>query len=150
MTSPQPAIQPLSWAAVEGSPSPLGATYIPAEHAYNFALYAKDATRVTLLLYAESNPVTPVDTYEMRYPGNKTGRIWHCRLPASRVEAAKYYAYRIEGPADLSQGHRFDPEKILLDPYADAVYFPPNHSRMGASRPGRNDGRAPLGVLDML
>ncbi|HOQ45261.1 MAG TPA: isoamylase [Bryobacteraceae bacterium] len=149
MTSAQPVIQPFSWAAIEGSPLPLGATYVPSEHAYNFALYAKDATRVTLLLYSESDPVTPVDTYEMRYPGNKTGRIWHCRLPASRVEAVKYYAYRIEGPADISQGHRFDPEKILLDPYADAVYFPPNHSRMAASRPGPNDGRAPLGVIEI-
>ncbi len=128
---------------------PLGAVYIPAERAYNFALYSKNATAVTLLLYSEADPATPVDTYSMRLPGNKTGRIWHCRLPAERVERAKYYAYRVEGPFDLAEGHRFDPEKILLDPYADAVWFPPAHSRAAASRSGSNAGRAPLGVIEI-
>lgn len=149
MTSAQPSVRPLPWEAVEGSPAPLGATYIPVERAYNFALYSKHATAVTLLLYSESDPVNPVDTQEFRYPENKTGRIWHCRLPEERVERARYYAYRVEGPFDLTNGHRFDPEKILLDPYADGVFFPPGHSRMAATRPGPNAGRAPLGVIDI-
>jgi len=125
----------------------LGVNYVEGEHAYNFALYSKDATTVKLLLYRDRDPVNPVHEYELRYPGNKTGRIWHCRVPASIVENAKYYAYRVDGPRDISEGHRFDPEKVLLDPFAHAVYLPPGHDRMAARVPGRNDGKAPLGII---
>lgn len=135
------------WSAVEGSPVPLGATYIPSEDAYNFALYSKFATAVTLLLYSADDPVHAVDTEEFVFPRNKTGRVWHCRLPASRLGNARYYAYRVEGPQDPAAGQRFDPNKILLDPYAQAVYFPPSHSRIAAIGPGSNAGRAPLGII---
>ena len=53
----------------------------------------------------------------------------------------------MEGRHDPSTGYCFDAEKILLDPFAPAVFFPPDYSRAAASRPGPNDGRAPLGVL---
>jgi isoamylase len=137
-----PAMGPAHWFAREGSPSPLGATFLPAEQAYNFALYSKLASSVTLLLYNDGDYVNPSFTFTLKHPGNKTGRVWHCRLNAAQVGAAKYYAYRVEGPSAC-----FDPQKILLDPYAQAVFFPPNHSRGAAARPGSNAGRAPLGVM---
>src|SRR5947209_641583 len=93
-----------SWSAVEGAPAPLGLTYIPDERAYNFALYSAHATAVTLLLYSDTDPVNPIDTYDFLFPRNKTSRVWHCRLPAARVENARYYAYRVDGPFDPSQG----------------------------------------------
>jgi glycogen operon protein len=46
--------------------------------------------------------------------------------------------------------HRFDPEKVLLDPFAERVFFPPDFSRAAAMQPGANDGRSPLGVLPVL
>jgi isoamylase len=142
-----PVRVPESWFAREGAPRPLGVTYLPGEQAWNFALYSKHATSVTLLLYSEDDPVTPLLERELVYPGNKTGRVWHCRVGVAGAASARYYAYRVDGPFDLAEGHRFDKDKILLDPYAHAVYFPPQHSRSAAARPGSNAGRAPLGVL---
>lgn len=135
------------WHAVEGTPSPFGGTWIEPEQACNFAIYSKHATGVVLLLYSENDVVNPVYTYRMVYPTNKTGRIWHCRVPASAAAGAKFYAYMVEGPFEPSAGHRFDPRKVLLDPYAKIDFFPRDFSREAASRPGSNAGRAPLGVL---
>src|SRR5581483_2021908 len=99
MSSAQAALTSASWASVEGAPAPLGVTYLPGEKAYNFALYSKYATSVTLLLYAQNDPVTPVDTYSFVLPQNKTGRVWHCRLSEARVRNAAYYAYQVDGPS---------------------------------------------------
>ncbi len=147
MTSTQSALAPASWESVEGSPAPLGIKYISEEHAYNFALYSKHATGVTLLLYSCNDTVTPLDSYTFQFPQNRTGRVWHCRLPAERVKQAHYYAYQVEGPFDLQEGHRFDKDKILIDPYARAVHFTPEHSRVAATLHGSNAGKAPLGVI---
>src|SRR3989304_4145309 len=80
---------------------------------------------------------------------NKTGRIWHCRVPFVSMRDASYYAYRVDGPAPNGQfeWHWFDRDKILLDPYAKSVFFPPTFDRLAAARPGSNAGKAPLGVL---
>lgn len=142
-----PAIAASHWFKREGSPSPLGATFLASEQAYNFALYSKHATSVTLLLYGDADFANPSFSLVLQHPSNKTGRVWHCRVTAAQVGSAKYYAYRVDGPADLSRGDRFDSQKVLLDPYANSVFFPPNHSRQAASEPGSNAGRAPLGVL---
>jgi glycogen operon protein len=76
---------------------------------------------------------------------HRTGRVWHLRLPLGDLGAARYYAYSVDGPP--GNGNRFDPDKVLLDPYARAIFFPPGFDRGAASRPGSNAGRAPLGVL---
>jgi glycogen operon protein len=131
----------------EGSPLPLGVTWQDAAQAYNFALYAKDAERVTLLLYGAADATVPLATIPLEFPANKTNRVWHARVRAETAGDARYYAYRIEGPVDPAQGLRYDAAKILLDPYARGVHFPPGHSRAAACLPGPNDGRAPLGVL---
>ena len=77
--------------------------------------------------------------------------MWHCRLPRQQLALAqaRYYAYRVNGPAPRgpNQWHAFDPEKILLDPYAKALFFPPEFSRERAKKPGSNAGQSPLGVL---
>lgn len=135
------------WAAREGRPAPLGVTFMEASGTYNFALYSKHASGVVLLLYAAGDVTTPLLEHRFEPLRNKSGRIWHCRLAAEMVDRAAYYAYRVEGPFDLHAGHRFDQDKILLDPYARAVYFPPEFSRAAAAQAGANDGRAPLGVI---
>ena len=131
----------------DGSPSPLGATWMAAQAGYNFALYSRHATGVTLLLYAADAPTHPI--YEQRFDplANKTGRVWHCWVPAAAAPGAAFYAYRVDGPHDPPAGHRFDPQKILFDPHAPAVFFPPAYSRQAAAQPGPTDGRAPLGRL---
>jgi len=137
------------WAVAEGLPFPMGPTRIEAEDTYNFALYSKHAEAITLLLYTESDIVNPVLTYRFDYLKNKSGRIWHCRIPITSMQGACYYAYRIEGPTPNGrfEWHWFDREKILLDPYAKSVYFPPTFDRLAAARPGSNAGKAPLGIL---
>lgn len=55
------------WTATEGSPFPLGATWLESAQAWNFAFYSKDAESVTLLLYAKSDLVNPVNTYRLDY-----------------------------------------------------------------------------------
>jgi isoamylase len=135
------------WERAEGSPAPLGATWVESEQAWNFACYSRHATGVTLLLYGEEDLATPVHQARLEPLQNKTGRIWHCFVPLHAAPAARYYAYRVEGPWDPGEGHRFDASKTLLDPFAEEVYFPPGFSRQAAKQPGTNDGRAPLGVL---
>jgi isoamylase len=130
---------------VEGSPTPVGVTWVESEPGWNFALFSRHATGVTLLLYGAKDCVKPVFQLQLDPLQNKTGRIWHCFVPQKSVPAARYYAYRVEGPTDV--GHRFDAQKILLDPFAEAVHLPPDFSREAARQPGANDGRAPLGVL---
>ena len=137
----------VEWERLEGTSLPLGATWIEAEQAYNFAIYSKHAETVTLLLYDAHDVATPLHSVPFDFPSNKTNRVWHLRVSAAVAGAAHYYAYRMEGPFDPAEGHRFDGEKILLDPYATGVFFPPEASRAAACRPGSNAGQAPLGVL---
>ena len=145
-----PARAPSRWTAREGSPLPLGVTWIAEERAYNFALYAKHAERVTLLLYAVRDVVRPALAVTFDHRHHKSGRVWHCRLREDEVYGIAYYAYQVDGPA--SDGprawHAYDPEKVLLDPYARSMFFPRTFDRAAAMRPGSNAGRAPLGVLD--
>jgi isoamylase len=138
-----------SWLSVEGSPLPLGVTWIEGEHAYNFALYSRHAGAVTLLLYAEQNVTRPMLRVPMDYRQHKSGRVWHCRLTAPAVAGARYYAYTVDGPADGTAGQcrRFDPEKVLFDPYARGVFFPREFRRAASIGAGSNAGRAPLGEL---
>ena len=138
------------WTRKEGSPTPLGVQWLAHEQLYNFALYSKHATGVTLLLYSPDDVMHPVYEIRLNYLVNKSGRVWHCALPAATVGRAKYYGYRVEGPINLQEGHRFDPGKVLLDPYARAVYFPPDFSREAAIGAGPNDGQAPLGIIDAV
>lgn len=144
-----PAVAPQkrrNWAQTEGMPLPLGATWIEGEQAVNFALSAEQAQSVTLLLYSSSDVTNPVLTYEFDALHNKSGRIWHCRIPRKNMRGARYYGYSVSGQAVV--GFRgFDPEKILLDPYAKAVFFPPAFSRELAIGLGPNAGMAPLGIL---
>jgi isoamylase len=135
-----------TWGLVEGSPLPLGVTWFEEEQAFNFAVHSEHAESVTLLLYPSIDAVNPLLEYRFDFLRNKSGQIWHCRIPISEMGEARFYGYSVSGPA-LSSIHSFDPEKILLDPYAKGVCFPPGFDRQLAMREGSNAGSAPLGVL---
>jgi isoamylase len=136
-----------TWFAKEGSPSPLGVFWIEEEQAFNFALYSKHATEVTLLLYVDSDVVHPCFTYKLSPITNKSGRVWHCRLKRAAIPEARYYGYIVDGPNEPGQGHRFDNQKILFDPYTKCLLFPADFSRDSARLPGSDVGRAPLGTI---
>ncbi len=105
-----------TWIATEGSAVPLGAHWLPDARSFNFALYSKHATSVTLLLFRDDDLEAPAVCLELNYLTNKSGRIWHCRVPHDVLCDVCYYAYRIDGPANGSDFdlHAFDREKILV------------------------------------
>jgi glycogen operon protein len=123
------------WTTQEGSPSPLGVTWCERERAFNFALYSQHATHVRLLLFAADNLRVPRCEYELDPLVHRSGPIWHCRLAERTVGDCRYYAYQVDGP------------KLLLDPYARAIEFPPEFDRLAAIGDGPNAGKAALGVL---
>jgi isoamylase len=135
-----------TWSQVEGSPLPLGVTWIEEEQAYNFAVHSEHAESVTLLLYSSADLVNPLLTFRFDFLHNKSGRIWHCRIPITEIGEARYYGYSVSGQT-IPQLHSFDPQKVLLDPYAKCIFFPPGFDRELAMREGPNAGHAPLGVL---
>jgi len=135
------------WYRTEGTPHIPGATWIDEERAYNFTLYSHQATAVTLLFYGEDDLFNPLACIALDYLKNKSGRIWHCRVPVSEVAHASYYAYLVDGPFQPQNGDRFDSEKVLLDPYARTIFFPPGFSRNASRGGGPNAGKAPLAVL---
>src|SRR3954454_18811925 len=94
-----------------GSPFPLGAVYDGA--GTNFSLYTDSATRVELCLFDESGAEERVRLTEV------SGGCWHCYLPG--VGPGTRYGYRVHGPFDPERGQRFNPSKLLLDPYAKAI-----------------------------
>ena len=98
------------WYERDGSPLPLGVTWIEEQAAYNFALFAKHATHVTLLLYSELDLTVPTYEYGFDPIANKSGRVWHLRLKAKSIPLTRYYAYRVGGPLqgrrNLSRGTR--------------------------------------------
>lgn len=137
------------WRSAEGSLAPPGASWCEEDHAWNFVLYSKNASRVILYLYDHKNFREAVYSYEYHPNLNKSGPIWHCRIPLSKCRQAKYYGYQVYGPQpDAKPGwHAFDPQKLILDPYTKAVFFPPEFSRQAACGTKSNFGQAPLGVL---
>jgi isoamylase len=94
-----------------GSPHPLGATYDGT--GTNFAVFSRVATRVELCLFALDGGETRVDLPEV------TGEVWHGYLPG--CGPGRRYGFRVHGPFSPADGHRCDPKKLVLDPYARAV-----------------------------
>jgi isoamylase len=100
--------------ALPGSPSPLGATW--DGEGTNFALASAHATAVDLCLFPA--PDDPVASEQIGLHAGQHG-VWHTYLPG--VRPGQLYGYRVHGPYAPEQGHRFNPAKLLLDPYARAV-----------------------------
>ncbi|KZX22785.1 glycogen debranching protein GlgX [Rathayibacter tanaceti] len=94
-----------------GTAYPLGATFDGS--GTNFALFSEIAERVELCLFDEDGTETRVEILE------SDAYVWHCYLP--QVQPGQRYGYRIHGPYDPATGHRCNPNKLLLDPYAKAV-----------------------------
>lgn len=136
-----------SFASRDGLGFPLGVSRVPEEDTVNFALFSRHATGVTLLVYEEGAFSRPSARFPFHLPRNKTGDVWHLRLPSACLGAARYYAYSVAGPHDPDGGHFFDADKVLLDPHARGVIFPPGFDREAACRHGPSAGQAPLGLL---
>ena len=96
-----------------GKPYPQGATWDGT--GVNFSLYSEKATGVELCLF-ETVDARSSETIQMR---ESTGYVWHCYIPG--VKLGQLYGYRVHGPYEPEKGDRFNPAKLLIDPYARAV-----------------------------
>jgi isoamylase len=127
-----------------GAPWPLGAT-VTAD-GVNFAVFSAHATRMTLCLFEESGRETRVDLPE------REGDVWHGHLAG--IRPGQLYGYRAHGPYRPDEGHRFNPYKLLLDPYARRITGQPDwhdvlygYTRGSASKDLAFDSRNSAGAM---
>jgi isoamylase len=97
-----------------GRPFPLGATW--DGHGTSFSLFSENAEKVELCLFDEADNETRVELQE------RTAFHWHGYLP--EIGPGQRYGYRVHGPYEPLGGHRFNPAKLLIDPYAKAIDGP--------------------------
>lgn len=102
----------MSYNPLRGTPQPLGASW--DGHGVNFALFSAHATGVELCLF-DAETGHEVERFEL----NLTDQVWHVYLPG--CGPGTHYGYRVDGPYEPQQGHRFNSNKLLLDPYARQI-----------------------------
>ncbi len=100
-----------------GIPLPLGAT--PYRDGVTFSILSRHATSVTLLLYHDGEPDSGHTEITLDPGTHKTGDIWHIWIQG--IGEGQHYGYRIDGPYKPELGHRFNRNKLIIDPYARAV-----------------------------
>ncbi len=97
-----------------GRPHPLGATW--DGHGVNFAVFSENAESVELCFFDRTDPRKEIERIRVR---EQTAHVWHCYIPG--VRPGQLYGYRVYGPFQPERGLRFNPSKLLIDPYAKAV-----------------------------
>ena len=139
---------PNALAAAAARPSagrsfPLGATVLA--DGVNFSVFSRQASRMELLLFDDAAAPEPSRVIALDAHTHRTYHYWHVFVPG--IGPGQIYAYRAYGPFDPERGLRFDPAKVLLDPYGRAVVVPDGYSRHTASRYGEADTNAMKSVV---
>jgi glycogen operon protein len=111
----------------------------------NFSLFSRSASLVELLLFDGPEDARPARTIQLNPESHRTYHYWHVFVPG--LSAGQLYAYRVHGPSDPGKGLRFDPTKVLLDPYGRGLVMPRNYSRIAAAEPGENAATAMKSVV---
>ena len=129
-----------------GRAYPLGATLFPG--GVNFSVYSREASIVELLLFEREDDAYPTRVIPIDPASNRTYHYWHVFVAGLRP--GQIYGYRVHGPWDPASGMRFDPTKVLLDPYGRRVIVPKNYSR-DAIRANQDNTAAPMkcAVVDL-
>jgi isoamylase len=127
----------------KGNTSPLGATVVPG--GVNFSVFARDCTGVELLLFDKADDAKASRVITLDPKRNRTYHYWHTFVPD--IGAGQLYGYRVAGPFAPQRGLRFDPDKLLIDPYGRAVAVPEGYDRAAACLPGDNAARAMKSVV---
>ena len=120
--------------AIENRSYPLGATLING--GANFSVFSRSAAGIDLLFFDQADDVRPSRVIPIDPLENRTYHYWHVFVPG--VEAGQIYGFRAYGPFEPAQGLRFDPSKLLLDPYGRAVTVPKDYSHEAARLKGDN------------
>src|SRR5262249_51223161 len=126
-----------------GRSHPLGATVV--EGGVNFSIFSRAASRVELLFFEREDDERPARVIRIDPAENRTYHYWHAFVPGARP--GQIYGFRVHGPFDPASGSRFDPSKLLLDPYGRAVVVPKNYSRTAAAFEGKNTAVAMKSVV---
>jgi len=126
-----------------GQSWPLGATIVPG--GVNFSIYSRSATGVQLLFFNHEDDAHPERIVTLDPAANRTSHYWHVFVPD--VRPGHLYGYRVDGPFDPASGMRFDPSKVLLDPYGRGVAVPMNYNRVAAREQGDNASTAMKSVV---
>jgi len=100
-----------------GHPYQLGATL--TDEGVNFALFSKNAKAITLHLFLKSEDSIPTSSFVLDPKINRTGGVWHIWIPG--IQKGQLYGYCADGPYLPLEGHRFNPNKLLIDPYARGI-----------------------------
>jgi glycogen operon protein len=126
-----------------GRSSPLGAAVYP--DGVNFSVFSRGASRIELLFFEDKDDDRATRIIQIAADTNRTYHYWHVFVPEAK--AGQIYAYRVYGPFDPNNGLRFDPGKVLLDPYGRGVVVPKNYNRDAARQPGNNLSTARKSVV---
>ena len=138
-----PARPGLFHAPAPGAPSPLGAT--PCHGGVNFSVFSKHATGVELLLFDHADEAEARRVIRLDPVANRTYHYWHVFVPG--LATGQLYGFRVHGAFEPATGMRFDPSKVLLDPYGRGVVVPRHYSRDAARKPGDNTATAMKSVV---
>src|SRR5687768_2512657 len=117
-----------AWNDQPGTSAPLGATVCAA--GVNFSVFSKDATAVELLLFDGAAAIQPSRVVKLDGGDHRTYHYWHVFVPD--LAPGQVYAYRAHGPFEPKRGLRFDPHKVLVDPYGLAIAVPESYDRRAA------------------
>jgi len=122
---------------------PIGATLYP--DGVNFSVFSKSSTGMELLFFDRADDPRPVRVIALDPTKNRTYHYWHVFVPG--IKPGQLYGYRARGPFEPHRGHRFDPDKVLLDPYGRAISIPGGYTPFLASQPGDNTAIAMKSVV---
>lgn len=126
-----------------GQSAPLGATIV--EGGVNFSLFCRAGAGVELLFFDREDDARPARIVPINPSTSRTYHYWHVFVPG--VQPGQLYGYRVDGPLNPGSGMRFDPEKVLLDPYGRGVAVPNRYSRDAARNAGDNSATAMKSVV---
>ncbi len=133
----------MSLSVLSGRAFPLGATVSP--EGVNFCIYSSTCTALELLLFDDVAAAQPQRVIPFDLKLHKSVHYWHMFVPG--LQAGQLYGYRAYGPFAPERGLRFDPSKVLLDPYAKAIAAWEQYDRKAAQGPGDNCAQALKSVV---
>jgi isoamylase len=125
-----------------GSPYPIGATVTAT--GVNFSVFSYHASRAELLLFDSEDATEPSRIIDLVPGASRTSHYWHVHVLG--LKAGQLYGYRMDGPFAPQLGHRFDPEKLLIDPYARAISVR-NYRRSTSAESGDHIGSTAKSVV---
>jgi isoamylase len=130
-------------APTTGRSAPVGATL--TRGGANFSVFSRSATGIELLFFDRAGDARPSRVIPIDPGSNRTYHFWHVFVPG--VQPGQIYGFRAHGPFEPHRGLRFDPTKLLLDPYGRAIVVPRNYSREAARLNGESAARAMKSVV---